>query len=325
MPNVVSKRRVVIIDDSRTIQAMLDNVFSSRADFDVVGFAADAASAAEVIRRLLPDVVTIDFCMPYLDGEALLGLVADLTSVCKIVVSDKVVEYRLLAAKLIQAGASLCVAKSEVARHREAFFKKVDQACARMTMKRRQPGSAEVPAAHPTDRDDPQAGKLVLFPVPADERRRLELATRKSLFNASREPMFDTIVRNSARLAGFPISLLTFIDRDTQWVKGAFGLEIEQTPREQAFCSYTIAQGGAFVVANAAADARFAAHPLVAGLPGIRTYVGCPVVTADGITVGSLCLIDTRVRTVSRHALDQLAGMAEMAAALVDARPALAA
>lgn len=319
------ERRVVIVDDSRTIQAMLDNAFSTRKDFRVVGFAADATTAVEVIRRLMPDIVTIDLCMPYLDGEALLELIKDLTSICKVVVSDKAVENRLLSSRLIKAGASLCLAKSELAQHREAFFKKVNQACDKAGTKRHHLSSqgglfderAHLHAGAPD--------KIIPFPVPADEKRRLDIASRKSLFNAAPEPMFDLITRNSARLAAFPIALLTFIDRDTQWVKSCFGLAIEQTPREQAFCNYTISQGGAFVVANAATDERFAANPLVTGTPHIRTYTGFPVVTADGVTVGSLCLIDTRVRTVSKNAIDQLAGMAEIAGALIDERPALAA
>jgi chemotaxis response regulator CheB len=67
-------RRVVVVDDSRTIQAILDNAFSARTDFRVVGFAADGNVAAEMIRRLMPDVVTIDLAMPYIDGEALLHI-----------------------------------------------------------------------------------------------------------------------------------------------------------------------------------------------------------------------------------------------------------
>ena len=79
--------KVVIVDDSRTVQAMLDNAFSKRTDFDVVGFASDAPSAAEMVRRLKPNIVTIDLCMPYLDGAALLEMLSDTPTVCKIVVS----------------------------------------------------------------------------------------------------------------------------------------------------------------------------------------------------------------------------------------------
>ena len=72
MQSTSASLRVVIVDDSRTIQAMLDNAFSKRAGFQVVGFCSDPTNAAEMIRRLRPDIVTIDLIMPYIDGAGLL-------------------------------------------------------------------------------------------------------------------------------------------------------------------------------------------------------------------------------------------------------------
>ena len=321
MTSSQARRRVVIVDDSRTIQAMLDNAFGSRPEFQVVGFAADASTAVEVIRRLTPDIVTVDLTMPYLDGEALLVMLQGLDRVCKVVVSDRCVSNRLLNTRLVQAGASLCLAKSELIDNPAAFFKKIGVAAARIN---------DGGPARPTTTDAPMFGigpaaPPVRFPVPADERERLARGKCKNLFNALREPQFDVVTRNAARLTGFPISMLTFIDRDTQWIKSAHGMDMETTPRDQAFCNYTIAQGGPFVVANAVTDERFAANPLVTEAPGIRTYTGHPVVTGDGVTIGALCIVDTRVRLVSRHALDQLAGMAEIVAEFIDLRPAIAA
>lgn len=47
--------------------------------------------------------------------------------------------------------------------------------------------------------------------------------------------------------------------------------------------------------------------------------------TSDGVTVGALCVIDNRVRTVSKHVLDQLAGMSEIVAEMINQRPSVAA
>ncbi len=43
--------------------------------------------------------------------------------------------------------------------------------------------------------------------------------------------------------------------------------------------------------------------------------------SSDGVVVGALCVIDNRVRTVSRHVLDQLGGMAGIVGELIDQRP----
>ena len=321
------QRRVVIVDDSRTIQAILDNAFSNRGDFRVVGFASDATAAVEMIRRLAPDIVTIDLCMPYIDGEALLEMLDDLDHVCKVVVSDKSVTSRLLAGRLIHAGASLCLGKGELVDNPLGFFRKINDAADIVASRKRiaqgRVGVAPLPSAVLSMAQT--AKPRYQFPVPADEKQRIVAGGRRNLFNAIRERQFDAVTKHIARLTAFPVSLLTFIDHDTQWVKSTYGLDVESTPRDQAFCNYTISQGGAFVVANAATDDRFSANPLVAEAPGIRSYTGHPVTTVDGVAIGSLCLIDTRVRTVSKHVLDQLAGMAEIVAEMINLRPARAA
>ncbi len=321
------ERRVVIVDDSRTIQAMLDNAFSIRPDFRVVGFCSDAESAVETIRRLMPDLVTIDLCMPYLDGAALLGMIADIKDVCKVVVSDTAVTNLLLTSKLMEAGASACLGKTELARNPDSFFKKINAALAAVgKAKRHHPvPSGDAASARVEAPRVAMADAVASFPVPADEAARLELIRAKALANASREAQFDLITKHVAKMTAFPACLLTFIDRDTQWIKSAYGLDTESTPRDQAFCNYTISQGGAFVVTDTAADERFARNPLVTGAPHIRSYAGHPVVTEDGVAVAALCVIDTRVRPASKQVLDQLAGASEIIAELINQRPAIAA
>jgi DNA-binding NarL/FixJ family response regulator len=321
------KRRVVIVDDSRTIQAMLDNAFSKRTDFRVVGFSSDAVMAVEMIRRLMPDIVTIDLNMPYIDGATLLKMIADLTTVCKIVVSDAPLNNLALAASLIQSGAALCLGKSDLAADPDQFFSKINAAA--MTTSK---GKRHYLSTIDSVKDQgaavarvPQATRERAFPVPADEKERIQIVRQKRLTNSDRERQFDLVTKHVARATGFPVSLLTFMDRDTQWIKSANGLDLDSTPREEAFCNYTIAQGGAFVVANAANDERFSHFPSVTNAPSIRCYAGHPVTTSDGVTVGSLCVIDNRVRTVSKNVLDQLAGMSEIVAEMINQRPPVAA
>jgi DNA-binding NarL/FixJ family response regulator len=323
-------RRVVIVDDSLTIQALLENAFSTRKDFRVVGFAADAKSAAEIVRRLMPDIVTIDLCLPYIDGEALLGMISDLTSVCKIMVSDKAVDNGLLASRLIQAGARDCLAKSDLAKYPEHFFKAINKAADRTANDLRRYARTSRSGPDSTVADavsafDASANCDLRYPMPVDEERRLEFGKSKALFNGRKEPCFDLITKNASILTAFPVALLTFIDKDTQWIKSSFGLDVTSTPREQAFCNYTISQGGTFVVNDALNDERFRDHPLVLEAPNIRSYIGVPVIASDGPVIGALCIIDARARTASRHTIQQLGGLAEIAAAMIDMRPALAA
>jgi len=62
----------LIVDDSTTIRAMLEEVLSRENDIALIGSAADAATALRLVREHHPDVVTLDIAMPGTDGLALL-------------------------------------------------------------------------------------------------------------------------------------------------------------------------------------------------------------------------------------------------------------
>jgi len=64
--------RVLIVDDSTTIRAMLEEVLGRENDIVLVGSAADAATALRLVRTCRPDVATLDIAMPGADGLALL-------------------------------------------------------------------------------------------------------------------------------------------------------------------------------------------------------------------------------------------------------------
>jgi two-component system, chemotaxis family, protein-glutamate methylesterase/glutaminase len=60
--------RVLIVDDSATIRRLLVEILSRDPTIEVVGAAADAAQARQMIRELAPDVVTLDVEMPNMNG-----------------------------------------------------------------------------------------------------------------------------------------------------------------------------------------------------------------------------------------------------------------
>jgi two-component system chemotaxis response regulator CheB len=63
-----SKIQVLIVDDSPVDRELLIEIFQAEPDFAVAGQAADAFEAREKIRRLSPDVITLDVSMPGMDG-----------------------------------------------------------------------------------------------------------------------------------------------------------------------------------------------------------------------------------------------------------------
>jgi two-component system chemotaxis response regulator CheB len=63
------RSRVLVVDDSSLMRAVLCEVLSSARDLEVVGEASDGLAALAAIRRLDPDVVTMDLLMPMMSGQ----------------------------------------------------------------------------------------------------------------------------------------------------------------------------------------------------------------------------------------------------------------
>lgn len=78
-------KRVLITDDSAFMRLTLRAILE-KADYDVVGEAADGLEALEQYRKLNPDLVTMDLIMPNMDGFTALEQILELDPEAKIIV-----------------------------------------------------------------------------------------------------------------------------------------------------------------------------------------------------------------------------------------------
>lgn len=60
--------RVLIVDDSVSVRELLFRLISEQKDMEIVGMAATGAEALNMVRKLKPDVVTMDISLPDMDG-----------------------------------------------------------------------------------------------------------------------------------------------------------------------------------------------------------------------------------------------------------------
>lgn len=157
-------------------------------------------------------------------------------------------------------------------------------------------------------------------PVPFDESLRLAAVERYKLAGIGREAAFDHVTQLAADMFDVPISLVSIVGSDMQCFRGACGLEASGTSRDVAFCAFAILGDDVMVVPDATMDPRFAENALVIGEPHIRFYAGAPLKMSSGERVGTLCIIDSRPRSLSLRDRRRLAGLARSVVDLIEMR-----
>jgi PAS domain S-box-containing protein len=162
--------------------------------------------------------------------------------------------------------------------------------------------------------------------VNAAERERLRIAALESyqVLDTAPEAAFDDIVTIAAEICGVPMALISLVDSKRQWFKAALGLGVSETPREIAFCAHAIQQDDVFLVEDATRDARFASNPLVTGDPNLRFYAGAPLVTSDGMNLGTLCVLDNQPRHLTKTQQLALEALARQVMLQLELRRAIA-
>jgi len=133
-------------------------------------------------------------------------------------------------------------------------------------------------------------------PTPLNEAARLCRINDLGLLDGTPDEMLDQIVVMAAEYFSVPIALVSIVAENRQWFSASSGISARETSRDMSFCAYAILSDGLFQIPDARLDERFRDNPLVTGKPFIRFYAAAPLVTADGLGLGSLCIIDDQPR-----------------------------
>ena len=128
------------------------------------------------------------------------------------------------------------------------------------------------------------------------EADRLAALRAYDILDTPRETAFDDIVNLVARVFDAPIAVVNLIDEDRQWFKAETGLGVRETPLQTSFCAHAILMQDRMVVPDATRDDRFACNPLVTEAPHLRFYAGEVLKSAEGLPIGTLCVLDDKPR-----------------------------
>jgi PAS domain S-box-containing protein len=125
-----------------------------------------------------------------------------------------------------------------------------------------------------------------------DEARRLETLRQYGVLDTPPESAFDEVTLLAGRICAAPIALIALADEKREWFKSRIGVSVSEIARHAAVDAQCVHSTALLVIPDALGDARFAGHPLVIGEPHIRFYAGAPLVSAEGLVLGALCVMD---------------------------------
>ncbi|RVU00686.1 GAF domain-containing protein [Mucilaginibacter limnophilus] len=143
-------------------------------------------------------------------------------------------------------------------------------------------------------------------PIARNEMQRIIELSEFDLDYSSLQDQFKDLTALAAKVAGTHISLVNLIDSFTSWTISNHGLPVEQLPREEAVCQYTITEDEKFEVTDLSADERFKDKSYVAGDPRLRYYFGVPLKTPSGNAIGTLCVFDTQSKPLTPEKIEML-------------------
>ena len=158
-------------------------------------------------------------------------------------------------------------------------------------------------------------------PLPSNEPERLATLQSYQVLDTLPEQEYDDIVAIASQICDTPIALVSIVDEKRQWFKARVGVDVDHTDRDAAFCAHAILnQTEVLNVPDATKDPRFVDNPLVTGQPHIRFYAGSPLVTPDGVPLGTLCVIDSQPRQLTNLQQESLQALGRQVMSLLELR-----
>lgn len=149
---------------------------------------------------------------------------------------------------------------------------------------------------------------------------RLQALDALQILDTQPEAAFDDLAWLASRVLGTPIGLVSLVAADRLWFKARCGMDLDGTLRSEGFCSQAIHHDDILEVPDARADERFAGFSCVTTAPHVRFYAGAVLLGPGGHRFGTLCVLDTKPRTLSEEQREMLRCIARRATDALETR-----
>lgn len=148
-------------------------------------------------------------------------------------------------------------------------------------------------------------GYQVAYPVPEDERARLDALAEYDVSASTAAEAFDRLTKLVVSHFDIDVAFVGLVDEHEERFVACEGANWETLAREETICTHTILQDDVMVVEDVGEDPRFASNETLREL-GIRSYAGARLTTPGGHTIGALCCTDGEPRSYTDEEVSEL-------------------
>ena len=128
---------------------------------------------------------------------------------------------------------------------------------------------------------------------------RLEALNQYHILDTLPEEEYDDIVELAANICNTACATISFLDHNKSWFKAKIGLDIDEIPSENSFCTSNWYLENFIEIKDTHSDVRFHNNPISKGKNGIRFFAGVPIKSGNRVTIGHLCVLDHKSGTLS--------------------------
>lgn len=144
---------------------------------------------------------------------------------------------------------------------------------------------------------------------PPQEKERLARLRALNVLDPGVDAALHSVVVVAAQIAQCPAAFISFVESERQIIRAGVGVEITELSRRHSICSDTILSSEPLLITNIGAEQRYSTSPFLLS-HSFSFYAGFPLITKDGLIIGTLVTLDICPRTLSTAQIETLENLA---------------
>lgn len=149
--------------------------------------------------------------------------------------------------------------------------------------------------------------------MPANEAARTARVLRSGVMDVQQEDRYGLYVDLAKLITECPVAYTGLLDDDRQFflAKDFDGLlEADEVPRHLTLCQYALGSTQPLIVPDLREHSKLKHNPLVTGSPHWVFWGAYPLVTQDGLVLGTLCTVDYKPRVMQPSQVQRMTALA---------------